>query len=292
MRRLLCLAGILALTSPWSFAGSALAVATCTSQLVNGHLVVIGSNGADTIKLRDTGTNIELNCDTSTSTYTAVASDGTPVDVDAGGGVDTVHIGDATYPAQKMTTTVNVALGGDTGDQLVVDDITSSTGALFQLFDDRVIINVPNFPTFRYTGASNLDVLLGSADDSLNVGFPNPVATVTADGGGGANTLFLTGTPGGDNIKTINVPAPAHTATWNSLESVVYSNFSTVQLSGGGGSDTLTGGDLSETLVGGAGNDLLRGGAGNDLLEGGSGRDRCIGGTGHDHFKSCEFARQ
>jgi Ca2+-binding RTX toxin-like protein len=58
-----------------------------------------------------------------------------------------------------------------------------------------------------------------------------------------------------------------------------------VNVTGGGGADSLTGSTLADTLSGGAGDDILDGGTGNDILLGGAGDDILDGGTGNDSIE-------
>ncbi|MCA9051532.1 MAG: hypothetical protein KDA89_22495, partial [Planctomycetaceae bacterium] len=56
----------------------------------------------------------------------------------------------------------------------------------------------------------------------------------------------------------------------------------TDHLDGGDGDDVLRGGEGNDTLIGGAGDDVLFGGSGNDFLDGGAGDDVLDGGSGDD----------
>lgn len=55
-----------------------------------------------------------------------------------------------------------------------------------------------------------------------------------------------------------------------------------LNISGGGGNDTIIGGDGNDELSGANGNDRIFGGAGNDHLIGGAGSDRLYGEAGND----------
>ncbi|MBR1245105.1 adhesin, partial [Bradyrhizobium sp. AUGA SZCCT0274] len=55
-------------------------------------------------------------------------------------------------------------------------------------------------------------------------------------------------------------------------------------LTGTGGSDTITTGSLDDTVNGGAGNDTIVAGSGNDTITGGTGADLMTGGSGADMF--------
>ncbi|MDQ3758346.1 MAG: hypothetical protein M3331_00145 [Actinomycetota bacterium] len=66
-----------------------------------------------------------------------------------------------------------------------------------------------------------------------------------------------------------------------------------LNVSGEGGSDTITGSRSGDTLNGGSGNDLIRGKGGNDVLGGSSdvGRDRFIAGAGSDKIRAQDGQR-
>jgi Ca2+-binding RTX toxin-like protein len=107
------------------------------------------------------------------------------------------------------------------------------------------------------------------------------VESVTADLGGGTDTLVYTA-PGGVNVNLAAGTASGFTSISN-IENVT----------GNGGSDTLIGDTNTNVLNGGDGNDIINGGGGNDVINGdvsndtilytvGDGADTVNGGAGID----------
>ncbi len=156
----------------------------------------------------------------------------------------------------------------------------------------------------NYSAIENLDVLLGTGNDTFTV-----ASTLAADasaggrtkiyGGGGSDTLIVTGGGGAasklvlygdgpeDNSRydaPVGVPSASGVAFDFSGNNLIDASGSTLGVIayGGAGNDTLRGGSGNDVLVGGAGSDNLQGGAGSDILIGGIGQDVLDGGIGQD----------
>jgi hypothetical protein len=101
----------------------------------------------------------------------------------------------------------------------------------------------------------------GDGNDQFTVGTGLTALAISADGGGGNDTLT-----GSDGAETLAGGAGNDTVT------------------GGAGNDNLAGGDGNDTLVGSPGNDQMAGDAGDDLLvwNNGDGSDTIDGGAGTD----------
>ena len=92
---------------------------------------------------------------------------------------------------------------------------------------------------------------------------------------GGNDQIFLTGL-----IRPVLVDGGGGN-DWIDARGVT-SSFTSMDLRGGDGADTLIGGAGHDRLDGGIGDDLLVGGAGHDELLGGNGNDFLVGGLGND----------
>jgi Ca2+-binding RTX toxin-like protein len=99
------------------------------------------------------------------------------------------------------------------------------------------------------------------------------------NGGAGIDSAYYTTAASGVKISlastTVQVTGGAGSDTLIGIENLL----------GGGFADILTGSVAANVLNGGAGNDVLSGGSDNDTLIGGAGQDQLTGGIGSDIFK-------
>lgn len=144
----------------------------------------------------------------------------------------------------------------------------------------------------------SLSLLGGDGSDSLVVGLglADQVATLTADGGPGADTVSPRGGSGADLVQ-VNAVTPFVSAAGLALIDVLATE--NLRIEGLGGADvlsatgnvaalfalTLDGGAGDDELSGGNGADVLLGGAGADVIEGNQGADTVFLGDGDDVFR-------
>jgi len=153
------------------------------------------------------------------------------------------------------------ALNGDAGDDSLIENYQTATnlatGATPPAADTGDVVDGGDGFDSYYIGASNTDQHNG-------VGTPTTTpldVSVTLDDN--AND----GAAGeGDNVK---------------------SDVESVQVTSGGGNNTLTGDAGTNQLVGSSGNDTIDGGAGNDVLSGAGGNDTINAQDGYADFVSC-----
>jgi Ca2+-binding RTX toxin-like protein len=214
-----------------------------------------------------------------------------------------IHEGAGTDSLKIDLATVDVALRST----LILDDtgsrMTGHVGVGFSYTDQRV----------HFDGLENLDLALGTADDSLGLhirAFDPSIGTVLVDGGGGTDHLvvyvsrpasFTTG-PGRSattgfvtltNFETYDVTGSYgadHFRTSNSDDRLIGDRGNDWMAAGGGadfldggaGDDTLFGQGAADEIHGGDGNDYISGGLGNDNIDSGEGDDQIFAGGGHD----------
>ncbi|RYG89967.1 hypothetical protein EU803_15220 [Loktanella sp. IMCC34160] len=160
-----------------------------------------------------------------------------------------------------------------------------------------------------YGGTGN-DTLMASAGNDTFYGGNDSDRLVLVDGmfngevffgGEGGNDLDIIDTPYSSTTdKTVvlsgsgqgTISDSTGTATFYQVEAI-YTSFGSdyidasadltgMDLSAGGGNDTVIGGSGNDWLIGDMGNDTLYGGAGDDGIEGGAGNDSIYAGTGND----------
>jgi Ca2+-binding RTX toxin-like protein len=160
------------------------------------------------------------------------------------------------------------------------------------------------------TGGTGTDTVSGDAGDDTIV---QDYETATNVGGGGTAPPADTGdvVNGGDGFDTYSIDAfntdqhgGVGTPTTTPLDvsvtlddaandgaagesANVRSDVEAVQVTSGGGNNTLTGSAGINQLIGSAGNDTIDGGAGNDVLNGAGGNDTINARDGYADFVSC-----
>lgn len=227
---------------------------------------LFGGDGNDRFDISDpgvvfTGTRQIARGDGSLQTLSLTGLVGTSGMADGGNGSDTVFgtaAGDI-YDARNAPGTlagIEVILGGDGGDLLLVEDLRPTAVTLQGNAGDDTL-----------GAGAGADTLLGDAGNDL----------LTALGG---NDLLLGGDgndelDGGDGADSLDGGKGADTLLGWEGDDV---------LTGGGAADRLEGGIGADHLDGGAGRDQLFGGPGLDTLSGGSARDELRGAGGADTF--------
>jgi len=254
---------------------------------LDGNDVLSGYGGNDTLNGGAGNDTLNGGSGNDTASY-ADETDAMFVDLTAGNarrGSAAAGIEDTLIQLENLTggagddvltgnSSVNILAGGDG------NDILRGAGAADTLRGDA------GNDTFLYTIGDGADAIDGGVDtdtlslsggvanDTLNVVFDGLSLTkvenatltgieiVTADMGGGADTLTYAGT-----AVAVTVALAAGSA----------SGFASIggieNVTGGNGDDVLSGDTLANILAGGNGNDALDGGLGNDTLNGGGGID-------------------
>jgi len=92
----------------------------------------------------------------------------------------------------------------------------------------------------------------------------------------------ISGGGGADTIKGCNIASVAETLNGNDGNDTIYGNAGNDVINGGTGVDTLKGGDGNDTIHGNDGNDVILGGNGADRLYGDAGADYISGDNGND----------
>jgi Ca2+-binding RTX toxin-like protein len=228
-----------------------------SADVVNGMLVVVGTNGPDRITIwQDVGPSgpvIQVVADAllmgrPPETYQFPADGISMVVVRALAGDDAVNL----FPAPGAAAAAVPGAG---------PAIASVAGAI-------------SIPSRIDAGLGNDSVTGGNATDTILGGFGNDTIS------GGTGNDFILGGWGND---TLWGNAGNDFVSGNNGDDTVYGNEGDDHLYGGAGNDRVglngVGPQASEP-----GNDFLVGGPGEDRMVGGEGKDRIYGGTGRDHF--------
>ncbi|MCC6233854.1 MAG: hypothetical protein IT580_14495, partial [Verrucomicrobiales bacterium] len=217
-----------------------------TITLVAGQVVVVGTDGADTISVTLTSGKIRVSATFSTGN---VVQDFTTASV-TGMRFTLLDGNDRVTVSTSVAAPITVEAGN--GD----DTVTAGTG--------RAVVRGGDGDDTITGGAGNDELDGGAGADSLTGGNGND----TLRGGDGADTL--SGGSGNDLLEG---------GLWHdTLDGGVGDDV----LRGDDGTDRLYGQDGNDHLLGGDGNDTLEGGKNDDLLEGGAHGDRLLGGDNND----------
>jgi hypothetical protein len=225
-----------------------------------GILSVTGTDGPDTIVLRQTKAGVTLDVGTEHRVYTGVSQ----INVFGRGGDDKIYV-DTRAIAGTGIRPVNAYVdGGDGNDTIITGDgndtVIGGNGAdLISTQGGNDRIDGGAGPDSLYGGAGNDVILGGDGDDLVSGGTGDDYV----DGEGGNDWVY-----GGEGNDT------------------VLGGAGNDYCDGGAGADMVYGEDGDDWVVGGAGNDSLFGGAGNDKLDGGPGVDTFNGGTGFDMYRN------
>ena len=148
---------------------------------------------------------------------------------------------------------------------------------------DTLVVSGTNDTTDTLNGGGGTDTLKVTGTAALTLAaFDATAQSIEVWEGNGKellgttanNTLDLSGLTDVTNLKFVD--------GGSGNDTIVGSDAWIGDLRGGAGNDTITAGKLGDTLDGGAGDDTLLGGAGNDTFIGGLGADTITGGGGDD----------
>jgi Ca2+-binding RTX toxin-like protein len=323
MRSLLSgvIAALVLVPSSAATASGTLASASPRPRLLSGTLSIFGTGGPDQVTLRRTaGTPAAIELDFGsdrTPDFRFPAAQVASILVqtfDGGDTVDATGLGGTAPPivvdAGAGTDALAVA-GDDTAEQFT---LTAEAGQVM-LARNAVAAQV------RGTSIDQIRVASRGGADALLIGDLSSLGHVAADvdladTDGRPDKLRLTGTPAADTVHLTAQGAVLHvsglpadvrvTGVDSDHDDIAVdlgaggdraeltpsaTQWTDVELVGGGGADTLVaaagddvliGGDGSDVLIGGSGDDVLLGGAGDDVLDGGAGTDLLSGAAGHD----------
>ncbi|MBL4827019.1 MAG: hypothetical protein JKY66_04785, partial [Spongiibacteraceae bacterium] len=266
--------------------------------------VILGS-GNDTIIIQSTATDIQTSISgnagadtfnlqtTATGSLTTLSGDAGAdifnISSDAPNNAGTVNgiVGGVIIEGGNATDSLNLSDAGDTTDNTLTVTVTGLSGL-------GMAVGI------SYAGIDELDVALGSGNDTVAIETLAANAQTTISGNAGDDQVTVAATV---NDGELTVFAGAG----NDYIDAVAAGIS-VTLNGGLGDDVILGGAFSDRLTGGAGNDYIIGDygqtsyqpfekklenlfemststssvGGNDLISGGSGNDILIGAGGDD----------
>jgi hypothetical protein len=187
---------------------------------------------------------------------------GIPFTLNAGGGNDTINVGQNNLTGIFGSLALNGGAGSNT---LNVNDRTGTADQTYTL--DGNMLAVSSGPlAISYAAMQNLTVTGGAGNDVVAVR-SDPDAPLTLNGGGGWNALDYSAYPA-DVYVNLQTGAATGMAGVANVQ----------QVTGGAGNDILVGSG-GNVLDGGAGNDVLIAGWWSSVLVGGEGDDLLIGGV-------------
>ncbi len=248
-----------------------------------GQVVCGGSSSADTYSFAVFGSNplvygtyngTEYCCDNTTNSDWSITS-AVPVDVDSGGGGDTICLIDAPFNGYCANEYTGVQYWGEAADidSGIEDDIivTCTDG----YHDDYVVAGSGDDTVYTFAGD---DTVYGYAnDDEIHAG-------------DGADTV-----DGGYDNDTIHGDSHSDTITGGATgQDTLYGNLGADILDGEGDADTIAGGGNGDDVVGGEGADDLSGGSGGDCIcsgdNAGSNQDSAIDTIdGNEDYDYCYY---
>ena len=163
--------------------------------------------------------------------------------------------GDDTINGGGGNDLINGGAGNDTINFVIGDEVDTVDGGA----------DADTLAIASGAGGQTLDVIFnGTALTSVEGGAVTNVESVTADLGGGNDTLTYAG-----SVADVTVNLATNSASgFTSLANI----------------ETITGGNGNDTLTGTAGAQTLNGGGGRDTLDGGAGADTLVGGAGNDTY--------
>ena len=234
-----------AIDSSGGIASGSVTVTAVSAAIVDGDLVIGGTDGNDSITVNVVGSDYQVNVNGDISTF-AIADVTGDIIICGHDGDDDIRVA----PGVTQSTQIFAGSGDDTvfggGGRDVVEAGLGNDTVFGRGGNDRLL------------GEDGDDTLEGNAGDDVIVtgdGTDTAVGGLGNDnllGGGGADTLE--GSAGND------------------------------ELFGGDGDDDLSGGTGDDVVLGQQGNDIVDGDAGNDTLVGGAGDDTINGGAGDDEI--------
>jgi Ca2+-binding RTX toxin-like protein len=225
-----------------------------------GVLTITGTDGPDTIVLRQTPAGVTFDVGKEHRVYVGV----TRIDINGRGGDDKIYV-DTTGIAGTRIRPVDAKIDGADGNDTIVtgagsDTVRGGAGA------DTISTNGGNDSIDGGDGADRLyggdgnDTLLGgNGDDLVSGGDGNDFVD------GGADNDWVYGGTGNDSV---------------------FGGTGDDYCDGLAGDDEVHGGPGGHWVIGGAGSDKLFGDDGNDRLDGGPGIDSFDGGRGFDQYRN------
>ncbi len=217
---------------------------------------IIGSDYGDYIRLNTGGTNEYAFGGAGNDTMTGANGD----TLDGGAGWDTVD-----FSWYNANTTVNNLTG---------QAYDSGSGTYYGY------VSISNFEQI-VTGSYNDSIIADNNGDYIQSGAGNDTVT----GGTGNDTIL-----GGAGNDSLSGGAGVDTVSYVDAGSAVTVSLATTaaQITGGGGTDTLsgfenlTGSVFNDSLTGSTGDNVIDGGSGNDTVNAGAGNDTIVAGIGND----------
>jgi len=267
-----------------------------TATLVNGELVICGTDENDVIILAETPAGIfvniaEYDVAANISNAREIVSQVFPAST-VGSITVTGGSGDDRIFAYSMTSAVT--LNGEAGNDILAGGSAADT-LLGGDGDDT--LHGRNGNDFL-DGGSGVDVLLGNVgNDTLNGGDAadqifGHQGDDTLNGGDDDDDLYgdegddtLNGGAGNDTLNgdsSLNDDHGEDILSGGDGADSVFAKGGDDEVDGGAGDDDLSGGEGSDAIIGGAGNDTINGDEGADALSGGEGVDTLNGGDGED----------
>ena len=250
--------------------------------LVNGQLVIVGTDGRDVIHVTKGSDNtlrvstllnrangdhggsdggLDGSSDEGADLFTYSLSAVTSIQILGLGGNDHLHVS-----KQVM---VPVTIDGGGGD----DSIWGGGG------NDTITDMIGN--NWIDVGGGNNVVTVGDGNNRISAGGSDgtPDGNNTIVAGNGNNKIVTSG--GNDSITTGNGNNEVRSGAGND---VITTGSGRDLVDAGAGNDMVLTGDGDDSIQGGEGDDILIGGSGADLIQGGQGRDFLIGGIGADRL--------
>ena len=252
---------------------------------VNGTTITVTGNANDNedIVIAETGGLISVDGNTNLGGNTAAANGTFSLNLNAGGGNDTLTVNTTNLAAS----TINGGDGNDVLNGTAADDVmTGGPG------DDTLNGADGNDRIIGNQGSD--DFLGGNGNDEMiwNPGDGND--DMDGEGGGGDDAVFN----GGDNSEAFSITPNAGRVNFDRITGPINLDVGPTTdrlvLNGNGGNDSLAsdqavttpmllnGGVGNDAYTAGGGNDLLNGNDGNDVLNGANGIDRIVGDRGGD----------
>ena len=231
--------------SSGAIASGSVTVTAVSAAIVDGDLVIGGTDGNDSITVNVVGSDYQVNVNGDISTF-AIADVTGDIIICGHDGDDDIRVA----PGVTQSTQIFAGSGDDTvfggGGRDVVEAGLGNDTVVGRGGNDRLL------------GEDGDDTLEGNAGDDVIV---TGDGTDTAVGGLGNDNLL-----GGGGVDTLE------------------GNAGNDELFGGDGDDDLSGGTGDDVVLGQQGNDIVDGDAGNDMLVGGAGDDTINGGAGDDEI--------
>lgn len=186
----------------------------------------------------------------------------------AGGGIDTVKSGIATFTlGDDVEKLILTGTGGQTGiGNALANLLTGSAG------NDTLSGGAGNDTIDGGKGADRMEG--GAGDDVFTLDVLGDLIVEHASEGMDTVHTGLSGYTLAANVeKLVLTGTSSLNGSGNALDNVLSGNAGANLLRGGGGADKIDGGSGSDQLFGDDGDDVLTGGAGADRLTGGAGKD-------------------